>query len=306
MSRVSPLSTQQIPPLKGKIHYATVRWEGYATTRGGYAIANQHIFGWGGGSGVTWQDIARDDIEAGLRSTNLWRVVGIFFLFLLVFGKFASRESILTGGALLETNARTFAFFLTFLFVPIVGLLVSYTALHRAGEGDDATEESRRDVFLGTVAGRAGILGVAIFVTFLPTFVLLLIESGLTSVYEIFATFVAAVLFGLLFVAVGIAISSLAKSTAQAAAGAVVAFLVLYAWPFLIEAIGISVPQAVLESFWPIFIFADIVETLFSIRQGDLLTSSLLGVLILAVLVAAPLAIGYYRFELPTASETAE
>lgn len=256
---------------------------------------------------MTWRDIARHDIEKGVRQTNLWRVIGIFFLFLLILGKFASRESILTGGALLETNARTFAFFLTFLFVPIVGLIVSYTALHRAGERDETdAEDDRRDIYLGTVAGRAGLLAIGVFVAFLPAFLLLLIESGLTSIYEVFATFVAAVLFGFLFVAVGIAISSVARSRAQAAGGAVLAFLLLYAWPFLIQGIGISVPQSVLEAFWPIFIFADVVGTLFSIRQGDLLTSSLLGVLILVVLIAAPLAIGYSQFELPASAETAE
>lgn len=268
---------------------------------------------------MTWQAIAREDIEDGVRTWSLWQVIGLFFLFLLVLGKFVSRESILTGGALVDTNARTFAFFLTFLFVPIVGLLVSYTALHRTGERDADSDENangdeddydyeddRQDIYLGTVAGRAGLLAIGVFVAFLPAFLLLFIESGLTSVYEVFATFVAAVLFGLLFVAVGIAISAVTGSRAQAAVGAVLAFLLLYAWPFLIQAVGINVPQSLLEAFWPIFIFADVVETLFSIRQGDLLTSSLIGVLILVVLIAVPLVIGYSQFDPPRNAETAE
>lgn len=265
---------------------------------------------------MNWQDIARSEIEDGLRSTGLWVTIGIFFLFLLVFGRLAGRGSFLTGGVLLDTNARTFAFFLTFLFVPIIGLVVSYTGLHRArariddfasarratadeeGDSDAAdVEDPTRAVFLGTVLGRVGLLAVAVFIALLPVILVLLAQSGTAAISEVFATFVGAILFGTLFVAIGLLISGVTSSRAQAAGGAVVAFLVIYAWPFVLEAIGLGLPFSVFEQVWVVFLYGNIEQTLFALRRGDLLASSSLGVLILAVVVAAALAISYHQFE---------
>ena len=245
---------------------------------------------------MNWEAIAGENIREGIRSHALWATVAVFFIFVLVFGRFVSRESLFTGEALMQTNARTFAFFLTFLFVPIVGLLVSYTALHHARNRLAETEASNDAVFFGTVAGRAGLLTLVLFVGFLPAFVVLLAQSGTASLAEVIATFVGAVLFGLLFVAVGVAISAVAVTRLQAAFGAVGAFIALYAWPFIPGIVGLSVPHGLLERFWLIFVFGDTVGTLFALRQGTV-SSSALGLLILGLAVVAILALSYVRFD---------
>lgn len=245
---------------------------------------------------MNWQEIAGENIREGVRSRAIWATVAVFFIFLLVFGRFASRESLFTGGALMQTNARTFAFFLTFLFVPIVGLLVSYTALHHARERLSETDTDSDAVFFGTVMGRVGLLSLVLFIGFLPAFVVLLAQSGTASLYEVIATFVGAVLFGLLFVAVGVAISAVAVTRVQAAFGAVGAFVVLYAWPFIPEIVGVSVPHGLLERFWLIFVFGDTVGTVFALRQGTV-SSSVLGVVLLGLAIFAALALSYVRFD---------
>jgi ABC-type transport system involved in multi-copper enzyme maturation permease subunit len=307
---------------------------------------------------MTWQDIARADIEDGVRSRGLWAVVVVFVVLMVVIGRFVSRAG-LPVGALFDTNARTFAFLLTLLFVPVVGLLVGHRALLRAHErnrppreqsddagtpGDDADNETStvdaesdgpdtagtdaesdgpdtggtdaesdepdttgetggttggtetsQDLFLGTVVGRTVVLAVAIFAGFLPTFVVWVAQSGVASLYEVLVAFLVAVVYGLLFVGVGIAISTLTTNRARAAAGAAGAFVGLYAWPFLPGLAGIDVPYALLDLFWLVFLVGDLSTTLFSLRQGEP-TSAILGVVVLGLFVAAPLTLGYVRF----------
>jgi hypothetical protein len=320
---------------------------------------------------MSWQNIARADVDAGLRSWSLWAVVVVFFLILVVFGRFVARGSLLSS--LLDTNARTFALLLTFLFVPVVGLLVGHRALGRARErarrreltGDDtsdgdademetstaetsetdapdadkpetdtaegnseaqaddeaatdggtetgvgaqADDEATTDggtetgvgpatsheLFVGTVVGRAVVLMVAILAGFLPVFVAWVAQSGTAALYEVLVAFLVAVVLGLLFVAVAIAISTLTASAGRAAVGAASVFVGLYAWPFLPSIVGIDVPFAVLEQFWLVFLVGDLSTTLFSLRQGEV-TAAILGTFLLGVLVAAPLAFSYHR-----------
>jgi hypothetical protein len=302
---------------------------------------------------MSWQNIARADVDAGLRSWSLWAVVVVFFLILVVFGRFVARGSLLSS--LLDTNARTFALLLTFLFVPVVGLLVGHRALGRARErarrreltGDDtsdgdademetstaeasetdapdadkpetdtaegnseaqADDEAATDggtetgigpatsheLFVGTVVGRAVVLMVAILAGFLPVFVAWVAQSGTAALYEVLVAFLVAVVLGLLFVAVAIAISTLTASAGRAAVGAAGVFVGLYAWPFLPSIVGIDVPFAVLEQFWLVFLVGDLSTTLFSLRQGEV-TAAILGTFLLGVLVAAPLAFSYHR-----------
>jgi ABC-2 type transport system permease protein len=268
---------------------------------------------------MTWQEIARTDIEAGVRSRSLWAVVVVFLVAMLVLGRFVARGSLLS--ALFDTNARTFALFLTLLFVPVVGLLVGHRALVRAHErttadGDDESPEtvdgeprdeddenteqgdsgpSGRDLFVGTVVGRGVVLTVAVLAGFLPVFVAWVVQSGTAALYEILVAFLVAVVLGLLFVGLGVAISTVTASSARAAAGAAGAFVGLYTWPFLPSLVGVDVPFALLERFWLVFLVGDLSTTLFSLRQGEV-PAAILGALLLSALVVAPLALGYVRF----------
>lgn len=254
------------------------------------------IKGWGR---VTWQEIARRDARDGVRAGGVWALTGIFLFLTVIVGRFASRGAYLDASALADTNAQTFIVVLAFLFVPILGLYVSVSSIVRARESDLvdlSTGEQRRDLLLGTFLGRGGVVTAAIAVGFLPAFVLLVLQSETTPLFAVFVFFVTAVLFGLLFVAFGLGISALARTKRQAAAGGVVAFLALYAWPFVPL---VPVPHSVLETFWVVFVFGDVTEALFAIRQGDPVTASLLGFLVIAVLIALPLAVGYRRLDRP-------
>jgi ABC-2 type transport system permease protein len=245
---------------------------------------------------MNWREVARDDAREGVQSLGLWALTGGFFLLTLFIGRFVSRDSLFTGGALAGTNANTTLLVLTLLFVPVAGLFVSVTSILRAREDDDrdlSTEEDRRELLAGTFVGRAGVLSAAIAVGFIPALLVLILQSQGLALLAALISLLAAMLFGLLFVAVGVGISALARSRAQAIAGGVVAFLLLYAWPFLPGIVGLGTPQALLEQFWLVFLFGDLSETLFAFRQGQLLTGHVLGPLILAVDIGIALAAGY-------------
>jgi ABC-2 type transport system permease protein len=248
---------------------------------------------------MTWRTTARADIEAGLRSRGLWAVVVLFLVVVLALGRFVARGALL--GALFETNARTLTLVLTVLFVPVVGLLVGHRALGRAHERTDnpgavGGKTARRDLFIGTVVGRTVVLGVFLLAGFLPTFVVWFVQSGTHALYEMFVAFLAATALGSLFVAVALAISTVTASTVRAAVGEGVTLVGLYAWPLFPSLVGVSVPYSLLERFWLVFLVSDLSTTLFSLRQGEL-TASVLGVVVLAVLVTAPLAFGYARLK---------
>ena len=213
-------------------------------------------------------------------------------LLMVVLGRFVTRGSV--RSALFDTNARTFALLLTLLFVPVVGLVVGHRALERARKRTTTGESTGHDLFVGTVVGRVAVLTVAVVAGFLPTFVVWFVQSGTAALYEILVAFVVAVVLGLLFVGVGVAISTLTTSRLRATAGAAGAFVGLYAWPVLPSLVGVEVPFALLDRLWLVFLVGDLSTTLFLFRQGEV-TSAIAGAVVLVALVAAPLALGYAR-----------
>jgi len=127
----------------------------------------------------------------------------------------------------------------------------------------------------------------------------------------------AAVLIGIMFVAIGVGFSALVNSETQATMGGVVLFFMMYLWPFILQ-FGVSrlfnrdIP-AFVGRFSFLSLFADIIAS--RSPSGDGLTgpssaADLTGnsdpslfmqnwfvFVILALWIVVPLALGYYRFE---------
>ncbi len=244
---------------------------------------------------MTWRAVARGDLRNGLRSRGLWAIVGVAVVLLLVLGRFVSRGRFLTGAVLFETNARTFGLFLTLLLAPVLGLVLGHGALSRGSVAGRGENRSTHDLFVGTVVGRTGVLTVALLAGFAPVSVAWVVQSGTAALYEILVTVLAALALGLVFVAVGIALSTLTADRRLAAAGGIVAFGLLYAWPVLPGLVGVGVPFVVLDRFWLVFVVGDVTDTLFALREPRL-TDSVSGVLVLGALVGGLLAVSYSRF----------
>ena len=245
-----------------------------------------------------WQAVARGDLRSGVRSRGLWLVVGVAVVTMLVLGRFVSRGRVLTGAVLFETNARTFGLLLTLLFAPVLGLVVGNGALSHgrtAERGDAGDKLSARDRFIGTVLGRTGVLAVALLAAFAPVAVAWVVQSGPPALYELLVTVLAALALGLLFVAVGIALSTVTADRRLAALGGAGAFGLLYAWPLLPALSGVGVPFAVLDRFWLVLVVGDVADTLFALREARL-TDSVTGLVVLGALVGGLLAVSYRRF----------
>lgn len=247
--------------------------------------------------GVSYSAIARADAREGVQSGGVWAITGLFLLLMVLVGRFAARGGFLDAGALADANAQTFVFLLTVLFVPVLGLAITVQSIVRARSEDLvdlSTEAGRRDLLIGTVLGRWAVLSAAVVVGFGPALVLFLFQSQGVPLTAVVISLLAAILIGLLFVAVGIGISAIARTEWQARAGGFLALFALYAWPFVPL---VSVPTALLERFWVVFIFGDLVDALFALRQGSLALSSLFGFVVLGLFVVVPLAAGYSQLD---------
>lgn len=113
----------------------------------------------------------------------------------------------------------------TSLFIPIISLLVGYKAV--AGERETgslkcllALPHTRRDVVLGKVIGRTGVVTVSILIGFSFGAVALALFSDSLPLVTYFMFTILSILLGLLFVCLSIAISSATASTTRAAWGA--------------------------------------------------------------------------------------
>jgi ABC-2 type transport system permease protein len=116
------------------------------------------------------------------------------------------------------------------VFVPLIAVLASYGTI--AGENESGSlalmlslPHSRRDVLLGKVIGRTGVVGVPIVIAYVAAG-LLLAGKELLAIGSFLLFGALTVALGLAFVGIGIGISAIATSSLRAAIGS----FGLYVW----------------------------------------------------------------------------
>ncbi|SEQ79041.1 ABC transporter permease [Natrinema salaciae] len=171
--------------------------------------------------------VAKKDFRDAVRSRVLIGLTVLFSLFTVGGAFLASRLSELfeEGGASstidLILALQTPASFL----VPVIALVVGYGAI--AGERESGSlkfllglPHRRRDVVLGKVLGRTGVVAVSILVGFAVGLVGLFAFVGSVSIVDYVAFTLLTVLFGFVYVCIGVGLSSMTRSTTKAAIGA--------------------------------------------------------------------------------------
>jgi ABC-2 type transport system permease protein len=189
---------------------------------------------------MSWTHIARKDFAEAVRSKLLWAVTAVFL------GLVAVAVSIphfddgapATFGVGMETLFAVVA-----TMAPVIGLLVGYGAV--VGERESGSirtllglPNSRLDVIVGKTVGRVAVVAVAIAIGTAggAAVLLALYEQFLVGTYLV--TAVGMLLFAVVFVAVGVAISASVGSTTRAVAGVFGAFVVLSTlWDYVPTAI---------------------------------------------------------------------
>lgn len=276
---------------------------------------------------MSWQAIAKKDFQDSVRSRTLWAVIALFVIGIggltyLVSGDLGAEESLAAavGGTLV---------FGILLFIPLTGLFISVKSVVRERESGTinlllSMPHSRGEMVVGKFLGRSAVMTLAVLIGFIPAVVLIFIQ-GDVSVGESFTFLLVPVLFGLMFVGIGVGFSALFNTETQATVGGIVIFLALYLWRFVLDQlfglVDAEVPEF-LSRFYLLDMFGDMLDTLVPSGRGATAPSGVTRTVqptqsgletvypdtvavymqnwfvfvILALWIVVPLAIGYYRF----------
>lgn len=273
---------------------------------------------------MSWQTIAKKDIKDSVRSRGLWAIIVVFLALIMLISWLLSPGD--GGDGTLLASAGLSFFLGILLFVPLAGLFISLKSVVREKESGSinillSLPHTRLDMLIGKFVGRSVVLGIAILAAFGPATVYLLVVAGAGSAYELFALVVSILLFGLLFVGVGVGLSALVNSETQAAIYGVVIFFLLYLWfPILLQ-LDVNPPDFVVR-FWLFAMFLDFFFLLLSFQNPEVPDASSVAYddfevnsfnevtlgsqefflqhwfvfFILAAWILLPLGLGYYRF----------
>ncbi|WP_255190605.1 ABC transporter permease subunit [Natronobeatus ordinarius] len=169
---------------------------------------------------MSWVHVARKDFEDASRSLLLWALTGL--LILLVAG-------LSTIPYLLAESGTTPAFEegLAFLYspigflIPIIGLVVGYRSI--VGERESGTirfllglPNTRRDVLVGKVLGRAGVVAVPTAIGFVVGALVIAVLYEGFDVLDYVGLFLFSLVMGLVYVAIAVGISASVRTRAKA------------------------------------------------------------------------------------------
>ncbi|WP_247002287.1 ABC transporter permease [Halosolutus gelatinilyticus] len=171
--------------------------------------------------------VAKKDFRDAVRSRSLIVVTALFALF-TGSGAFLASWA---GDVLDVGDEQTTLDLLIALqtpasfLVPIIALLLGYGAI--AGERERGSlkfllglPHTRRDVVLGKVLGRGSVVAVSILIGFAVGMVAIFAFTGSVSPVEYVAFVLVTILFGFVYVCIGVGISAMTRSTTRAAVGA--------------------------------------------------------------------------------------
>ncbi|ELZ05231.1 ABC transporter permease subunit [Natrialba asiatica] len=277
---------------------------------------------------MSWVHVARKDFADALRSKLLWVLSALMIL--VVAGISAIPQLLYIPGqgpAPGFDDGMSFMFTWMTMMVSIIGLVVGYRAI--VGERESGSirfllglPNSRRDVVVGKVLGRATVVAVPTVIGFLVGAVVILALYDGFAVTDYIGLLVFALVIGLVYVSVAVAVSASVNTRAKAVGGVLGIYLIfdllwwtvpmaiywllerelpgstdLPAWYVLVERLGIWEPLGILSG-----TLVDIagVETVSTADRlaGDVpffLETWFAWVIVIAW-VAIPLGIGYYRF----------
>lgn len=187
--------------------------------------------------------LARKEFLDSVRNKWIIAVTAVFIILTLVASYLGAAQ---TGGGLgFRGLAATVIFMISIeaILLPILGLMVSYASL--AGEKEQGSLQllsahpiTRPETVLGKFLGLGGVLAVAI-VTGLMVSALVIIAAVGTEGFGSFLQFVViSCAFGLVFVSVGILLSSMASRRSVALGGAV---LLWFVFAFIYDLIVLGV-----------------------------------------------------------------
>ncbi|MCU4744057.1 ABC transporter permease [Halobacteria archaeon AArc-m2/3/4] len=201
---------------------------------------------------MSWSLIARKEVGDSIRSRQLFVFAG---LFVLIFGLagYATVRSARRGGSPGEfVDLLTL---ISMILVPVAGLSLAHEAIVKRRTNGQwrlmlGLPHSRRDLVVGTYLGRYAILAVSVLVGTAVASLFVLV-SGFSLPWRALASFLALTLvLALVYVAIGITVSALVRSTTLTAFLAFGSFLLfVFAWWIVPDAVvylvnGLEMPAS--------------------------------------------------------------
>ena len=278
---------------------------------------------------MTLRDVTRKDFTAARRSRGLWAVataLGVLTTF-IAFGfsgyRLGPEETVIQ---LFRTMGGVFG-----LLLPIVALVASYMAI--AGERESGgvkfllgLPNSRRDVFLGKLVSRLAVVTAGIAFMFATATAMAVARNGALPLGVVAGMFVVSWLYAAVFVAVAVSLSAAVAERSRAIAAAVGSYfglVLLYVIPGVSVALLVRFVHQTLLGFEPNLDLYNAVlytspliayrkamnlvvpdqferQVLQRASESDTLPAYLgdeVSLLVFAVWLAVPLALGYWRFE---------
>jgi ABC-2 type transport system permease protein len=183
--------------------------------------------------------VARKDFRTVRRSRTLW-TVAIFLGFVAALLAYVSSGYNQTPTEVVRQLFVSLARVLAIL-LPIVALVASYLAI--AGERESggikfllSLPNTRRDVFLGKLASRLGVIAGAVLVIYLAAVSVAVARHGVFPAGVILGTLLVTVGYGWTFVSIAVSLSAAAAVRSRAIANALASYVVLvmlYVFPFV-------------------------------------------------------------------------
>lgn len=278
---------------------------------------------------MSWTIIAKKDFRDAIRSRALWALTILFILFaagfiylswaLQQFLQQAAQQTMAATGPTvgLISGLSGSAGFL----VPLIGLLMGYKSI--VGERESGSlklllslPHSRRDVVIGKLVGRTGVVAIAIVIGFVAGGIVAFFLYNSFAVGAFISYILLTVVLGLVFVAIAVGFSAAMRSASRALYGTVGLFvLFVFVWgfiPLLLRFVlsGFALPDVMSRPDWAAFLsllnpttaYGHASAALFPALQRSISETvpfylqDWFGFVILAAWIVVPLGLGYYRF----------
>lgn len=178
--------------------------------------------------------IARKDFQDAVRSWLFWGLSVFFFVLLVAVTGTISYfgEDIAAEGATTEALVL-FVSQITRLVIPLIALILGWKSI--AGERETGSikillslPHSRKDVLLGKLIGRSAVLSVSLVVGFVLAAVIVAALLGSFDIVDYFSLLVMAIVYGVAYTSIAVALSSITRSTTVAGAAMFGVFLMFY------------------------------------------------------------------------------
>jgi ABC-2 type transport system permease protein len=178
---------------------------------------------------VSALSVARKDFRGARRSRLLWAAAVVLGL-IAAFAAYVSG----TSGQSADLVRRLFRLLTLVLAVllPVVALVASYLAIAGEREGGGikfmlSLPNTRRDVFVGKLASRLGIVAGGVAFMYVAAASVALTRHGAFPAGVVFGTLVLSLVYGGTFVSIAVSLSAAAASRSRAIAGAFGSYFVL-------------------------------------------------------------------------------